>query len=265
MERFDFMSLNTPLFTCQNVTVGTEDKRIVNGVDLSVYPGEIHALMGPNGSGKSTFAAGLMGSPNLKLAGKVIVDGVVIDNIPPHERAKAGLFLGFQYPVAIPGVTVSAFLKAALGEIRGGPLSVMKFKKELHAVFDTLGVPWSFAERYLNDGFSGGEKKRLEIVQMLLLKPKFVVLDEIDSGLDVDALKTVAMGVNRAASQGTGILLVTHYQRLLDLVVPHKVHYFMDGKIVYHGGPETVHHLEAHGYDWIKQNVDHPSLESEGA
>jgi len=244
-----------PIFNCDNVEIAAETKSIVKGVALTVRPFEIHALMGPNGSGKSTFANGLMGHPNLTVTGKIILNGESIEDMPPHERARRGLFLGFQYPVAVPGVTVASFLRASLNAIGRDISNVFEFRKELETVFGDLGIPWSFADRYLNDGFSGGEKKRLEILQMVMMKPKFVILDEIDSGLDVDALKVVAQGINTIAQQGAGVLMVTHYQRLLELVIPTRVHYFMDGKIAFEGGAETVKELEANGYDWLKQKV----------
>lgn len=250
-----------PIFTCKNVQIGTDNKSIVKGVDLTVYPGEIHALMGPNGSGKSTFASGLMGHPNMTLEGRVFLNGEPIEQMPTHERAKRGLFLGFQYPVAIPGVTVASFMRATLGAVRGETPDVFTFRKKLEDAFNNLGIPWSFADRYLNDGFSGGEKKRLEILQMTMMKPRFVILDEIDSGLDVDALKVVSKGINQAADDGAGVLMVTHYQRLLDLVTPTKVHYFMDGKIAFDGGVESVKELEANGYEWLKTKMGSPGME----
>lgn len=246
---------NQPVFTCENIKIAAETKSIVKGVELTVHPFEIHALMGPNGSGKSTFASGLMGHPNLSVSGKITLNGESIEDMPPHERARRGLFLGFQYPVAVPGVTVASFLRASLNAIGRQVSNVFEFRKEMEKAFEELSIPWSFADRYLNDGFSGGEKKRLEILQMLMMKPRFVILDEIDSGLDVDALKVVAQGINRIAEQGAGVLMVTHYQRLLDLVVPTRVHYFMEGRIAFEGGAETVKELEANGYDWLKQKV----------
>ncbi|MBN2524775.1 MAG: Fe-S cluster assembly ATPase SufC [Deltaproteobacteria bacterium] len=248
-------SATTPIFSCDDIQIAAETKSIVKGVALSVYPGEIHALMGPNGSGKSTFATGLMGHPSLDVKGKITLNGESVEDMPPHERARRGLFLGFQYPVAIPGVTVASFLRASLNALGKQSNNVFEFRKQLEDTFAKLGIPWSFADRYLNDGFSGGEKKRLEILQMVLMEPRFVILDEIDSGLDVDALKVVAKGINEIAQKGAGVLMVTHYQRLLDLVVPAKVHYFMDGKIAFQGGADTVRELEANGYDWLKQKV----------
>ena len=244
-----------PIFTCDNIEIAAETKSIVKGVALTVHAGEIHALMGPNGSGKSTFATGLMGHPALSVTGQITLNGESVENMPPHERAKRGLFLGFQYPVAIPGVTVASFLRASLNAIGKDTSNVFSFRKELEDVFSRLGISWSFADRYLNDGFSGGEKKRLEILQMVMMAPKFVILDEIDSGLDVDALKVVASGINDIAAKGAGVLMVTHYQRMVDLVVPTRVHYFLDGKIAFEGGADTVRELEANGYDWLKQKV----------
>ncbi|MBN2717450.1 MAG: Fe-S cluster assembly ATPase SufC [Deltaproteobacteria bacterium] len=244
-----------PIFSCQGIEIAADAKSIVKGVDLTVHPGEIHALMGPNGSGKSTFATGLMGHPALTVSGRITLNGESVEEMPPHERARRGLFLGFQYPVAIPGVTVASFLRASLNALGKNTTNVFAFRKELEDVFERLGIPWGFADRYLNDGFSGGEKKRLEILQMVMMEPKFVILDEIDSGLDVDALKVVASGINEIAARGAGVLMVTHYQRLLDLVVPTRVHYFMEGKIAFEGEADSVRELEANGYDWLKQKV----------
>ncbi len=242
---------NKPIFNCRNVVVSTEDKEIVKGVDIAVYPGEVHALMGPNGSGKSTLASALAGHPTYRLSGEIFIDGEPIHSLPPHERARKGLFLGFQYPVAVPGVTVSQFIKSALEAKQGRAPSLVEFRKQLGEAFKMLEIPMDFASRYINDGFSGGEKKRLEILQLLLLKPKIALLDEIDSGLDIDALKLVSKGINRAKEDGMGVLLVTHYQRILDYVKPNVVHVFKDGRIVKSGGPEQALELEAKGYEWI--------------
>jgi Fe-S cluster assembly ATP-binding protein len=205
--------------------------------------------MGPNGSGKSTFAAALMGHPALKVEGEILLGGVPIQDLEPHERARLGMFLGFQYPVAVPGVPVANFLRAAAAARRGEEVPAGAFRKELFAAFEELEIPREFAIRYLNDGFSGGEKKRLEILQLALLKPTFALLDEIDSGLDIDALKLVSSGINRAVDDGTGVLLVTHYQRILDHVRPDHVHVFMNGKVVQSGGPEQALALEESGYE----------------
>jgi len=243
--------LNKTVFSCRNVRVSAEDKEIVKGVDFAVRAGEVHAVMGPNGSGKSTLAAALAGHPSLTTSGEIEIAGERVDGLEPHERARKGLFLGFQYPVAIPGVSVSQFIKASLEAVTGETPTLAAFRKELTAAFKVLDIPMEFASRYINDGFSGGEKKRLEILQMLLLNPKIALLDEIDSGLDIDALKLVSKGISQAVARGMGVILVTHYQRILDHVKPDVVHVFKDGQIVQSGGPETALELEAKGYEWI--------------
>ncbi|MCP4573502.1 MAG: Fe-S cluster assembly ATPase SufC [bacterium] len=249
----------TPLFSCRNLRVfirdGNTEKEIVKGADLEVRAGQKHALMGPNGSGKSTLAAALMGHPAYRVEGEIFLAGEPVHDLEPHERARLGMFLGFQYPVAVPGVSVANFLRSALGARRGEELPVREFRQTMMAGFDKLDVPKKFAGRYLNDGFSGGEKKRLEILQMLLLEPKFALLDETDSGLDIDALKVVSEGVNLASTADNAVLLVTHYQRILDYVKPDVVHVFMDGRIVKTGGPELAQELEERGYDWIADEV----------
>jgi Fe-S cluster assembly ATP-binding protein len=241
----------TPVFACRDVHVFVGDKEIVKGVDLEVRAGEKHALMGPNGSGKSTLAAALMGHPSYRVTGEILLDGEPVHELPAEERARRGLFLGFQYPVAVPGVPVASFLRAALTARRGEEIPVREFRREMTAGFAALGVPADFAGRYLNDSFSGGEKKRLEILQMLMLRPRFALLDETDSGLDIDALKVVSEGVNLATGPDNGVLLVTHYQRILNYVRPDVVHVFMDGRVVRSGGPELAVELEARGYDWL--------------
>ncbi len=240
-----------PVFSCAGVHVWIGEKEVVKGVDLTVAPGEIHAIMGPNGSGKSTLANGLMGHPAYTVEGSVRLAGEDIAALSPDEKARRGMFLAFQYPVAVPGVTVASFLRAALAAVRGTDIPVREFRKELLARMEELEMDPAFAGRYLNDGFSGGEKKRLEILQLLMLKPRFALLDETDSGLDIDALKVVASGINRAATEDVGMVLVTHYQRLLNYVKPHVVHVFMDGRIVRTGGPELALELEERGYDWL--------------
>jgi Fe-S cluster assembly ATP-binding protein len=242
---------DNPLLSVRNVEVFANEKQIVKGVNLTVNAGEVHAIMGPNGSGKSTFASALAGHPMLTLKGSVQLGGAEIATISPDERARRGFFLGFQYPVAVPGVTVANFVKAALESQRSEPLSLMTFRKMLTGALEYLDIRPEFAGRYINDGFSGGEKKRLEILQMLLLEPKIVFLDEIDSGLDIDALKTVSRGINQARDKGAGIVLVTHYQRILDYVKPDRVHVFKDGRIVKSGGAEQALELEATGYEGI--------------
>ena len=243
---------DTPVFACHGVRVSIGEREIVKGVDLAVRPGEVHAIMGPNGSGKSTLANALMGHPMLTLSGRVELAGEEIGALGTDEKARRGLFLAFQYPVAIPGVTVASFLRAAVSARRGGEVPVREFRKELLAKMEQLEMDPSFAGRYLNDGFSGGEKKRLEILQLLMLQPRFSLLDETDSGLDIDALKIVAKGINAAATADSGMLLVTHYQRLLNYVKPHVVHVFMDGRIVRSGGPALALELEERGYDWLE-------------
>jgi Fe-S cluster assembly ATP-binding protein len=240
------------VFTCANVRVWVADKDVVKGVDLTVRAGEIHAIMGPNGSGKSSLANGLMGHPLYRLEGSLTLDGEDVTGLSPDEKARRGMFLAFQYPVAVPGVTVASFLRAAVSARRGAEVPVREFRKELLEKMAQLDMDPAFAGRYLNDGFSGGEKKRLEILQLLMLKPSFALLDETDSGLDIDALKIVAEGINAAARQDVGMVMVTHYQRLLNYVKPHVVHVFMDGRIVRTGGPELALELEERGYDWLE-------------
>jgi len=240
-----------PLFLCRDVRVSVAGKEIVKGVDLEINAGEKHALMGPNGSGKSTLAAALMGHPAFEVSGEIKLRGQDLAELDPDERARLGMFLGFQYPVAVPGVTVASFLRAALSARQGREVPVREFRQKMQEAFEALDVPRDFAGRYLNDGFSGGEKKRLEIMQMLLLQPAMALLDETDSGLDIDALKIVSAGVNEAANAENGILLVTHYQRILDYVKPDIVHVFIDGRIARTGGPELALELEERGYDWL--------------
>ena len=242
----------------KNLHVALEDDtEIVKGVDLSVNAGETHAVMGPNGSGKSTLAYAIMGHPAYQITdGEILLDGENIVEMGADERAQRGLFLAFQYPHAIPGVTVTSFLRSALNALRkaraGGeddPVAVKEFRVELLAQMEHLKVPRELAMRYLNDGFSGGEKKRVEILQMAMLKPRIAVLDETDSGLDIDALKIVAQGVKELVGPDMGALLITHYQRILNYVTPDFVHVFVDGRIVEEGGPELAHKLEAEGYE----------------
>ena len=241
-----------PVFSCTDVHVWIAEKEVVKGVDLEVPAGEIHAIMGPNGSGKSTLANALMGHPSYTLEGTIKLASEDVTLLSPDEKARRGMFLAFQYPVAVPGVTVASFLRAAVSAVRGVDVPVREFRKELLARMEDLEMDPAFAGRYLNDGFSGGEKKRLEILQLLMLKPRFALLDETDSGLDIDALKVVAEGIKAAASQDVGMVLVTHYQRLLNYVRPDVVHVFMDGRIVRTGGPELALELEERGYDWLQ-------------
>ena len=246
------------LLELKDVHVALEDgTEIVKGVDLAVSPGEIHALMGPNGSGKSSLAYALMGHPAYEIAsGEALFDGREIAELGADERAQLGLFLAFQYPHAIPGVTVTSFLRSALNAIRkvraGGeddPVPVPEFRKDMLAAMEHLKIPRELASRYINDGFSGGEKKRVEILQMAMLKPRLAILDETDSGLDIDALKIVAQGVGRLVGPEMGAVVITHYQRILNYITPDYVHVFVDGGIVEEGGPELAHKLEAEGYE----------------
>src|SRR4051794_29990483 len=242
----------------KNLHVSAGDKQILKGVDLHVRAGEFHALMGPNGSGKSTLANAIMGHPNLEVTeGQIIFDGEDITEADPDARARAGLFMAFQYPVAIPGVTVAKYLRMVINAHREGrgeqTISLKDFRKTVEAAMELTQVPKEFVARYLNDGFSGGEKKRLEILQLALQKPSMAVLDETDSGLDIDALNVVAHGVNTVAKQSDmGVLIITHYQRILHLVQPSRVSVMFDGRIVKEGGPELVEQLEAEGYASIK-------------
>jgi Fe-S cluster assembly ATP-binding protein len=240
-----------------NLHVRIEEREILKGVDLSIDRGEVHALMGPNGSGKSTLANTLLGHPAYEVTeGSIRFKGEELSEAEPHERAKAGLFLAFQYPVAIPGVSVANFLRMAINAKREEPINVKEFRTELQHAIELLDVDRSFTSRHLNDGFSGGEKKRAEILQMAMLKPDVAILDETDSGLDIDALRTVAEGVQRLHDeQGLGALIITHYQRILHYVKPEFVHILMDGRIVLEGGVELVERLEREGYDEIRQEV----------
>jgi Fe-S cluster assembly ATP-binding protein len=241
----------------KNLHVALEDGiEIVKGVDLDVDLGQKHAIMGPNGSGKSTLAYALMGHPAYEVTeGQILFGGEDVTELGADERAQRGLFLAFQYPHAIPGVTVTSFLRSAINANRKAasgeddPVPIPEFRTNLLAAMEELKVPRELASRYLNDGFSGGEKKRVEILQMAMLKPKIAVLDETDSGLDIDALRIVANGVNKLVGPGTGALVITHYQRILDYVTPDYVHVFVDGRIVADGGPELAHKLEAEGYE----------------
>ena len=245
----------------RNLRVTAEDKEILKGLDLDVGRGQIHALMGPNGSGKSTLANAIMGHPGFEISeGSIAFAGDEITEADPEDRARAGLFMAFQYPVAIPGVTVSKYLRMIINarrEARGEPeLKLKEFTKAAREAMELMNIPQDFSSRYLNDGFSGGEKKRMEILQLALLQPEIAVLDETDSGLDIDALRTVAEGVNRLAGPGMGILIITHYQRILHLVKPDFVHVMYEGRIVKEGGPELVEQLEEKGYGWIREEVE---------
>jgi len=249
------MSERKPVFAVKDLHVWVGEKEVVKGVSLEVFPGEVHAIMGPNGSGKTTLVQAIMGHPAYTVEGKIFLGGEDITALEPDEKARKGMFLAFQYPVAVPGVTVASFLRAAVAARRGQEVPVKEFRQELLARMEQLEMDPAFAGRYLNDGFSGGEKKRLEILQLLMLQPTFAMLDETDSGLDIDALKVVASGINAAATPERGLLLVTHYQRLLNYVQPHVVHVFMQGKLVASGGPELALQLEEKGYDWLEASL----------
>jgi len=245
------------LLKLENLHVALEDgTEIVKGVDLEVATGEVHAIMGPNGSGKSTLSYAIMGHPAYEVTeGRILLDGDDVTRLGADERAQRGLFLAFQYPHAIPGVTVTSFLRSAINSVRkarnGGvpdPIAIPEFRKELLGQMDRLKVSRELASRYLNDGFSGGEKKRVEILQMAMLRPQIAVLDETDSGLDIDALRVVANGVKDLVGPDMGALVITHYQRILDYITPDFVHVFVGGTIVEEGGPELAKKLEAEGY-----------------
>lgn len=246
------MTAKTPILVIEDLHVEVEGKQILKGVDLTINAGEVHALMGRNGSGKSTLSYTLMGHPRYTVTkGKVTFLGQDLFEMPVDERARAGMYLAFQYPVAIPGVSVSNFLRTAVKACRGQEVPIKEFRKELKANMAKLGIADDFLSRYVNDGFSGGEKKRLEILQMAMLQPKFALLDETDSGLDIDALKTVAEGIVALQTPDNAMLLITHYQRILDYVTPQFVHVMQDGQIVKSGGKELAKQLEAEGYDWV--------------
>ncbi len=244
------------LIEVKNLFVEVEGKEILKGVDLTIEPGKIHALMGPNGSGKSTLSNALMGHPKyIVTKGSIIYKGEDITHLSADQRAKKGMFLAFQYPTAIPGVSVTNFLRTILKAVRGTEIPVKEFRKELKETMELLEMRESFAGRYVNEGFSGGEKKRLEILQMALMKPQLALLDETDSGLDIDALKIVSEGINRLRGPQIGMLVITHYQRLLNYVQPDMVHVLVQGRIVESGGKELALELEAKGYERIEQKV----------
>src|SRR5512139_1059919 len=244
----------------RDLRVKVEDKEILKGVNLTVEQGEVHALMGPNGSGKSTLAYSIMGHPGYEVTGgEVIWKGQNILELSPDERSRSGLFLAFQYPVAIPGVTVANFLRSAINAKKRAEsaddkgITIPEFRRLLKDKMDLLRMDHSFAGRYLNEGFSGGEKKRAEVLQMAALAPEIAVMDETDSGLDIDALRIVADGVNTLRGPGLGVLVITHYQRILNYIKPDYVHIMLGGRIVETGGAELALHLEEQGYDWIRE------------
>jgi Fe-S cluster assembly ATP-binding protein len=247
----------------RNLHVSIDGKEILTGLDLTVKQGEVHAIMGPNGTGKSTLAYTLMGHPNYEVTdGEVIFKGQNILEHAPDVRARMGIFLAFQYPVAIPGVTVANFLRTAINARRRAEnpedkgVAIPEFRKMMKQKMDTLKMDPAFAGRYLNDGFSGGEKKRAEILQMAVLKPEIAILDETDSGLDIDALRIVSEGVNALRSSELGVLLITHYQRMLNYITPDWVHIMLGGKIVETGGADLALHLEEQGYDWVREKYE---------
>ena len=245
----------------RNLHVRAGDREILKGLDLAVESGQVHALMGPNGSGKSTLANAIMGHPNLEVTeGEILFDGAEITEAEPDERARMGLFMAFQYPIAVPGVTMTKYLRTVLNALREAqgedPVSLKDFRRTVEDAMKLTEVPREFASRYLNEGFSGGEKKRMEILQLALMTPKMAILDETDSGLDIDALRTVANGVNALKGPDMGVLIITHYRRILHLVQPDFVHVLYDGRIVKQGGPELVELLEQRGYGWIREEVE---------
>lgn len=240
----------------KDLHVSIEDKEILKGVNLTINTDEIHAIMGPNGTGKSTLSSAIMGHPSYEVTkGEVLLDGVNILELEVDERAKAGLFLAMQYPSEITGVTNADFMRSAINAKReeGQEINLMQFIKKLDKNMDFLDIDKDMAQRYLNEGFSGGEKKRNEILQLMMLEPKFAILDEIDSGLDIDALKVVSKGINQMRGENFGALMITHYQRLLIYITPDKVHVMYAGKVVKSGGPELAKRLEEEGYEWVKE------------
>jgi Fe-S cluster assembly ATP-binding protein len=255
------------VLSIRNHKVSIEGKEILKGVNLDLPQGEIHAIMGPNGTGKSTLAYTLMGHPSYEVTGgEAIYKGINILDLAPDERSRLGIFLAFQYPVSIPGVTVANFLRTAVNSRRRAEnpedkgIPIPEFRKILKAKMELLKVDQSFAGRYLNDGFSGGEKKRAEILQMAMLAPEIAILDETDSGLDIDALKIVSEGVNALRGPEMGVLVITHYQRILNYVKPDVVHVMMDGRIVETGGPDLALHLEEHGYEWVREKIENGAV-----
>ncbi|SER78849.1 Fe-S cluster assembly ATP-binding protein [Gracilibacillus ureilyticus] len=242
----------------KDLHVEIEGQEILKGVNLTIKGGEFHAVMGPNGTGKSTLASAIMGHPKYEVTkGQILLDGEDVLEMEVDERAQAGLFLAMQYPSEISGVTTSDFLRSSINAHReeGDEIPLMKFIKEMDAAMDYLEMDKNMAQRYLNEGFSGGEKKRNEILQLMMIQPAIAILDEIDSGLDIDALKVVSKGINKMRSEEFGCLIITHYQRLLDYITPDHVHIMMQGRVVKSGGPELAERLEAEGYEWIKQEL----------
>ncbi len=250
--------MSSTVLEIKNLHVSIEDKEILKGVNLTVKSGEFHAIMGPNGTGKSTLASAIMGHPNYEVTeGTITLDGEDVLEMEVDERARAGLFLAMQYPSEISGVTTSNFLRSAINAKReeGDEIPLMNFIKKLDRDLEYLDIDKNMATRYLNEGFSGGEKKRNEILQLLQLHPDIAILDEIDSGLDIDALKVVSKGINQMRSENLGCLIITHYQRLLNYITPDFVHVMMQGRVVKSGGPELAKRLEAEGYEWVKEEL----------
>lgn len=242
----------------KDLHVEIDGKEILKGVNLEINGGEIHAIMGPNGTGKSTLSSAIMGHPKYEVTkGSITLDGEDVLEMEVDERARAGLFLGMQYPSEISGVTNADFLRSAINARReeGQEISLMKFIRTMDSTMEVLEMDPDMAQRYLNEGFSGGEKKRNEILQLMMIQPKIAILDEIDSGLDIDALKVVSKGINEMRNEDFGCLIITHYQRLLNYISPDKVHVMMQGRVVKSGGPELAQRLEGEGYDWIKQEL----------
>ncbi len=245
-----------PLLRIENLHASVEGAEILKGVDLTVDRGEIHALMGPNGSGKSTLANVLMGNPAYEITeGRILFKGEDVTEASPDQRAVMGMFLAFQYPEEIPGVTLVNFLRTALSNRKGIDYTILELRLKLVDVMRDLGMEASFADRYLNEGFSGGERKRNEVLQMAVLEPELAILDETDSGLDIDALRTVAEGVEKLATDERGFLIITHYQRLLDYITPDVVHIFLDGRVFTSGGPELAKRLEEEGYEGFREEA----------
>ena len=251
------------LLSIQDLHVSIGEKEIIRGLTLEIPKGEVHAIMGPNGSGKSTLSKAIGGHPDYTItSGEVLLDGESILGLGPDERSRKGLFLAFQYPMEIPGVSNANFLRAALQARlpEGEEIEATEFYAQLYAEMDKLDMARTFTARAVNEGFSGGEKKRNEILQMAMLKPKYAILDETDSGLDIDALKVVSAGVNALRGPNAGFLVITHYQRLLDYIVPDVVHVMVEGRIVHTGGKELALELEAKGYDWIRDEMSEAAL-----
>jgi Fe-S cluster assembly ATP-binding protein len=256
----DAAETKTPILEIDDLHVAVEGTEILKGVSLTVMPGETHVLMGRNGSGKSTLSSTIMGHPRYEVTGgRIRYCGEDLLELEVHERARKGVFLCFQYPTALPGVSVNNFLRQSVRAVRGDAVPPKAFRPMVKEQLKFLQVPRDFMTRYVNDGFSGGEKKRLEILQMLCLQPKLAVLDETDSGLDIDALKLIASGINTLRSPERGQLLITHYQRILDHVKPDRVHVMIDGEIVRSGGADLAHELEEKGYDWLDEKAAKPA------